>query len=484
MKSGKIESALTLLPLIMCFMDLILFGRIKKFVYGYSIFCMLLIVLSLLSPYPVRIDILRIWQLSSFIPAIYFLVFQIILSFIITVGHYRASTDAGVKPGLIISIWNSLSKTVPGNLMVGAMVAVGCGMFDILDAMFFTTGIVTTNYGFMVFVIGITIVISNRYLYLYRAIDGLSVDLRQKTRDLKETRVQYGISQEKYKLLVEGSTDIIFSLDEKFNFLTANKAMYELLHATGDYLLHKNLLDVLQEPNELSVSLQFLQEKLDKFLQDKKPLHLKLDFKTRFGIEPVSRQVRLEFINIEGRNEIFGRGVSITEDILNQYMESEQHHYRIGNLLLVADDLSLRITRNLNKFTNKKELSFIRLAIREIIINAIEHGNLAITFEEKTKELDKDNYFNYLYERQKDPRFSDRTVKVEYSVNSDRIVYTIVDEGKGFDYKQYLTNDTEANESMLSHGRGITLAKSIFDEIQYNEIGNAVKLIKWLKKDE
>ncbi len=477
-------SLYTLMPLIMSFMDLILFGKISRFVYGYSIFCAFLIVLSIVSPYPVRIDILRIWQITSIIPAVYFLIFQIIHAFLITVRHYRSSSAGGVKPGLMISIWHSIARTVPGNLMAGALVAVGCAVFDILDAMIFTTGIVITNYGFMFFVIGITIVLSNRYVYLYRAIDGLSVDLRQKTRDLRETQVQYGISQEKYRLLVEGSTDIIFSLDENFNFLTANRAMHDLLHVSGEYLKKKNLLDVLHQPDHVSVSIQFLQEKLEKFKEEKKPLNIRLDFKTSFGIEPVSLQVRLEYINMEGRYEIFGRGTSITEDILNQYMESERHRYSIGNMLLIADDLSLRITRNLQKFINRKDLGFIRLAIREIIINAIEHGNLAITFDEKTREMDNDNYFNYLNERQKDPRFSGRMVKVDYSVDSEKIVYTIADEGHGFDYRQYLSDDTEANESMLMHGRGITLAKSIFDEIIYNETGNAVTLIKRLKNNE
>lgn len=476
-------SLYTLIPLIMCFMDLILFGRISRFVYGYSVFCIFLIVLSLVSPYPVRIDILRIWQLTSIIPAIYFLFFQIMHAFLITVRHYRSSAVSGEKPALMTSIRHSIARTVPGNLMVGAMVAVGCTVFDVLDAMLFTTGIVITNYGFMFFVIGITIVLSNRYVYLYRAIDGLSVDLRQKTRDLKETQVQYGISQEKYRLLVEGATDIIFSLDEDFNFLTANKAMHDLLQVNSDYLQKKNLIDVLHQPDQVSVSIQFLQEKLEKFKEGKKPLTIRLDFKTSFGIEPVSLQVRLEYINIEGRYEIFGRGTSITEDILNQYLEAEKHQYSIGNMLLVADDLSLRITRNLQKFINKKEMDLIRLAIREIIINAIEHGNLAITFEEKTREMDNDNYFNYLNERQKDPRFSERKVKVEYSADSEKIVYTIADEGRGFDYRLYLSDDPADDESMLMHGRGITLAKSIFDEINYNETGNAVTLVKWLKNN-
>ncbi len=469
-----------LLPLFMSFIDLILYGRIKAFVYGYGIFCASLIGITLFSHYPVRIDILRIWQYTVIIPVIYFIVFQIGRAFLATVRQFHASFIDGEKPGIARSAAVSLVKTIPGNLMIGAMVAAGCAIFDVLDAVYFTTGIIIINYGFLVFIIGITMVLSNRYVYLYREIAGLNVDLGEKTRDLKETRVRYGLSQEKYRLLVEGSTDIIFSMDEKMNFITANKSMCDLLHIKREDIGRHNLLDVLHVPDKRSLAMQFIQEKLEIFLNDKKPLHIRLDFKTPFGIEPVSLQVMFEYINIEGKYEILGRGTSIAEDMLNKYIESEHTRYRIGNLLLVADDLSSRITRNLHKFINKKELYLLKMAIREIIINAIEHGNLAITFDEKSREINADNYFNYINERQKDPRFSGRSVLIDYFVDSDKIAYTIIDEGTGFDYKKYLNNENEANESMLSHGRGISLAKNIFDEIRYNERGNGVTLVKWL----
>ncbi len=475
-------SLYTLLPLIMCFMDLILHGKIRPLAYGYGIFCIILIALTLVSPFAVRIDILRIWQYSSIIPVLY-LLFQIIQSFIITVRHEHAASIDGKRPMALRSLKNSLMNTVPGDLMVGALVAAACAAFDVFDAMFFTTGIVLSNYGFMVFIVGITMVLSNRYVYLHREIDGLSVDLLQKTRDLKETKVKYGISKEKYRMLVEGSTDIIFSLDEKFNFITANKALCDLLRIRKSELTGKNLLDFLYQQDGVSVSLQFVHEKLDSFLVDKKPLNIKLDFKIPFGIEPQTLQVRFEYINIEGRYEIFGRGMRIADDALNQYMVSEQHRYRIGNMLIVADDLSVRITRNLDRFMAKKDINFIRLAIREMLINAIEHGNLAITFHEKTRELENDTYFTYLNQRQKDPRFSGRTVEVLYSADSDKISYTITDEGKGFDHQIYLEEHADVNAELLTHGRGIALAKNIFDEIRYNDGGNSVTLVKWLKKN-
>ncbi len=476
-------SLYTLFPLIIIFLDFIFFGRIKIFAYGYSAFCLILFAITIASPFSVMIDILRIWQTSVIIPAIYITFFQIGYAFKTKVVLYRNSILPENQRGLLRSIWHSLAKTVPGNLMIGAMVALGCAVFDVLDAMFFTTGIVLTNYGFLIFVIGITVVLSNRFVYLYSEIDGLNLDLKQKAQDLNETRVKFGISQEKYQLLVEGSADIIFSIDEKFNLLTANKAMRDLFHMGRDELLNKNFLELLHEPDGRLVTTQIMQEKLENLLQEKKPIHVKLDFKTAFGIEPVSLHVRFEYINIEGRYEIFGRGTSVSEDVLNQYLEVEKHRYRIGNMLLLADDLSFRITRNLHKFVNKQELGLIRLAFREMIINAIEHGNLAISFEEKTVEMNNGNYLTYLNERQKDPRFSGRTIIVEYHVDLEKIEYSITDEGDGFDYIKYLSRNSEADGEILEHGRGISLAKNIFDEIKYNESGNRVTMLKFLKKN-
>lgn len=40
---------------------------------------------------------------------------------------------------------------------------------------------------------------------------------------------------------------------------------------------------------------------------------------------------------------------------------------------------------NLPKYLDKKTTNTIKLGLREIIINAIEHGNLNIGFEEKTQ---------------------------------------------------------------------------------------------------
>ncbi len=475
-------SLYTLFPLILIFMELIIRGRIRIFTRTYTLFCALLIAVSLPTPFPFRIDVLRIWQFSAIIPLVYFLVFQLGLPFLREVKNVRVSPRDNRHPGVGGAIAWVIRQTVPGNLMMGALIIAACTVFDVLNALYFNLGFVTANYGFFIFIMGVTRVLSNRFRGLYSEIDVLHVDLDRKSRDLSETRLQYGLSREKFRLLVEGSQDIIFSLDENFRFIAANRALNEILGVDLEKIRTKTLFDLLQgEPGMMSVTVQFVQEKLDRFMREKKPIHIKLDFRNSFGIEPITMQVRLEYIQIEGRNEIFGRATRVTDDMLNRFLLAERHSYRIGNLLLVADDLSYRITRNLGRYTGKSERSLLRVAIREIIINSIEHGNLGITFDEKTRETSRDTYFSYLSERQNDPRYRDRTVTVEYEMNEDRVIYVVQDEGRGFDFSTYLSEDGPASENFLAHGRGIALAKGIFDEISYHNGGSRVVLVKKFK---
>jgi len=70
-------------------------------------------------------------------------------------------------------------------------------------------------------------------------------------------------------------------------------------------------------------------------------------------------------------------------------------------------------------------------------------------------------------------------VHIEYAIDPEKIAYKITDEGPGFDYHAVLNTDPDAvNENMLSHGRGITMAREVFDSIEYNKKGNQVLLVK------
>lgn len=153
--------------------------------------------------------------------------------------------------------------------------------------------------------------------------------------------------------------------------------------------------------------------------------------------------------------------------------------------MIVADDISHRITRDLLKCIKPDDVNSLRLGLREIIVNAIEHGNLEITYEDKTNALIFETYRELLHERRLSRQNKNKKVSISYSFHEDRVRYIIKDCGSGFDFKKMMQQDGDSiNRQLLQHGRGILIAKTVFDEILYNETGNEVTLIKNLKKEE
>jgi anti-sigma regulatory factor (Ser/Thr protein kinase) len=195
-------------------------------------------------------------------------------------------------------------------------------------------------------------------------------------------------------------------------------------------------------------------------------------------MDVIDFNVKLEYINIEGSNEILGNISRVSEDSLLKFFIKEKASFNIGNQLTTAEEVSHRITRNLTRYMDHKDVNMVRIAVREMIINAIEHGNFEISFEDKTEALDNDNYFKTLAMRQKDARYNKRTVEIEYRITSNRAEFSIMDQGDGFDHSTVIEKLNEANDEMLDHGRGIIMATNVFDEIKFNKKGNQVVLIK------
>ena len=287
-------------------------------------------------------------------------------------------------------------------------------------------------------------------------------------------------AQEKYKVLVENTNDIIFTLNEKWDFINANKRAHAHFKILPEELPNVNFLDLIYETDdELQVAKKLVLEKLLIFREDKKPLNFNVQFRSSIKDEPVEMQVRLEYIIIEGRSEILGKASSVEEDGLIKYFEYEKQRFSIGNYLTTAEDISHCVTRNLQKYLEHREINLLRLALREMIITAIEHGNLEATYEDQTAALEKNSYFEFIAERRQLPPYADRRVQILYSIDSEKVVYRITDQGKGFNHVMYMESASEkANENMLSHGRGLVLSKNIFDVVQYNERGNQVLLVK------
>lgn len=113
------------------------------------------------------------------------------------------------------------------------------------------------------------------------------------------------------------------------------------------------------------------------------------------------------------------------------------------------------------------------LVICELLNNAIEHGNLGISYEEKSELLEQDKFLEEIERRMQLPENIHKQADVTIEKYQHKMIVTITDQGNGFDYSKYLAIDQ--SRLFESHGRGIAIANSIL-KIQYLEKGNVVKV--------
>lgn len=125
----------------------------------------------------------------------------------------------------------------------------------------------------------------------------------------------------------------------------------------------------------------------------------------------------------------------------------------------------------------KKLRNDLALGIHEMVLNAVEHGNLGITSEAKSEALENQTYHDLLESRLAVPELSSRSVTISYTFDGETVCYAIRDEGTGFDWQRFLERD-EPEDLLASNGRGILISRYIFDRITYNDAGNEVRLEK------
>jgi len=116
----------------------------------------------------------------------------------------------------------------------------------------------------------------------------------------------------------------------------------------------------------------------------------------------------------------------------------------------------------------------VYIGLVELIINAIEHGNLAIDYQTKTKLIENNQWLEEVQKRSQISPFKDRFVEVVLDENINNYIITVTDQGEGFDWLNF-TNFI-SSEDTEKHGRGIMIAQMVsFDHVAYLGNGNCVK---------
>lgn len=109
--------------------------------------------------------------------------------------------------------------------------------------------------------------------------------------------------------------------------------------------------------------------------------------------------------------------------------------------------------------------------ISELLVNGVEHGNLGLSYEEKSQLALNNCWKSEVDRRSACPENLDKRVRLSFRRESHQITLRIADEGQGFAWRNYL--ELDPRRACDPNGRGIALSRMLsFSSIHYEGCGN------------
>jgi serine/threonine-protein kinase RsbW len=105
---------------------------------------------------------------------------------------------------------------------------------------------------------------------------------------------------------------------------------------------------------------------------------------------------------------------------------------------------------------SEDDIFAVHLALEEAFINAVKHGN------------------------KMEPN---KAVKIDYSIEPDKIEINVTDEGSGFD-PEVIPDPRYGDNLYKPTGRGMLLMRSFMDVVEYISGGNMVRMIRYKEKKQ
>jgi len=116
----------------------------------------------------------------------------------------------------------------------------------------------------------------------------------------------------------------------------------------------------------------------------------------------------------------------------------------------------------------------VSMGLLELLVNAVEHGNLGIGYQRKGELLEVNGLEGEIARRLELPDHREKKVEVRFIRDEEQVEVRIRDQGVGFDYLPFLC--FQAERAFDAHGRGIAMAKLCsFDVLEYRGSGNEVR---------
>lgn len=154
--------------------------------------------------------------------------------------------------------------------------------------------------------------------------------------------------------------------------------------------------------------------------------------------------------------------------------------YILKNNLEDIEGLIKNICSEISEHVDKLDMNLLKCYLYETLLNAIEHGNLNISYETKKKWIENNIYYEELSKALKTEKAKNTFVEVSLEIDKEYITIIVKDKGLGFNPEKEIEK-IKKEGSERNSGRGMIMIKSYFDGIKYNETGNCITLLKKIK---
>jgi CheY-like chemotaxis protein len=166
-----------------------------------------------------------------------------------------------------------------------------------------------------------------------------------------------------------------------------------------------------------------------------------------------------------------------THTLLMHHLETSSSVFTLDNDPALIGSLVSHLQHMLRclPLANETDRLRVGVALEEALTNACYHGNLEVG--SALGKADRRAYEQLAEQRRWEAPYRDRRIRVTATISRAEAVFVIRDEGPGFDVAR-LPADADLSEAEGGAGRGVTLMRTIMDEVRFNEAGNEVTLIK------
>ncbi len=169
------------------------------------------------------------------------------------------------------------------------------------------------------------------------------------------------------------------------------------------------------------------------------------------------------------------------ENLLMNRLRVHSESFQLTNRVEECQSLSKYLQKRVAQIWTLNQSSRLRigLVLEEALLNALYHGNLEVS--STLKEASDSSFYNLVSQRQNELPYKNRFIEIDAQTTTEETRFVIRDGGPGFDVKK-LPDPTDPENLTRPSGRGVMLMHAFMDEVQYNEKGNEVTLVKVRKQ--